>query len=272
MKTIFVKGMGETPAKVNRFTGIIKLNPDKWFKIAKPFRKFIIQHEKGHYYLNTSDELLADSFASEHFLGSEKQSLKNSIRALSDVLPFNNPEHKIRLERQIKRALQYSWEHNGNKEAQKLLNQLNKNNMQTQNDKPQATFFDDNSNMGEESLFGLGNKKKKAHKKMLKETLGKGWRSTWRDEKTDNPGIKAGFRAETKAEKIAAKDEALGFIPGTDLGPPGDDGPGETGPGETVPGEAGLLGGNKIIGYVAALMLISALIYMFVSGKFKTGN
>lgn len=124
MTVTYVDDLGQTPARVNRFTGEILINKRKWKKLPESTKKFILAHEKGHYILNTSDEFAADEYAFKQFAGTERKSLKKSIKAMDDVFSFTSPEQYERLNAQIKRALTYDVE-NGNKQALQILMEMN---------------------------------------------------------------------------------------------------------------------------------------------------
>lgn len=121
----FWPDLGSTPARVNRFTGEIQIN-NRYFRNMPDFRKkFIIQHEKGHYNLDTRSEFEADDYAFRMLAGSEPNSLKESVKSISQVLSFRNPEHLDRLFEVVKKALAFDFERNGNQRAKQALDQLN---------------------------------------------------------------------------------------------------------------------------------------------------
>lgn len=110
-----------TPARVFHKTGVIQINRSRWNQIKDPFhKKFIIQHEKGHYLGKTNNELFADEYAFNALKGTEQNSLKKSITALSDNLP-PSPLSKQRITAQTVRALKADAFENKNKKAFELL-------------------------------------------------------------------------------------------------------------------------------------------------------
>jgi hypothetical protein len=116
--------LGSTPARVNRFTGEIQIN-NRYFDRMPDFRKkFIIEHEKGHFLQNTRDEFKADRYAFKKLAGSAPRSLKESVFSISKVLTFRNPQHMDRLIKVIEMALEYDSVNNNNPLAQQALDQL----------------------------------------------------------------------------------------------------------------------------------------------------
>lgn len=94
-----------TPARVFHKTGIIQVNMSRWPYLPEFTRKFILEHEKGHYYGNTNNEFVADKYAFDTLKLTEPYSLRNSVKALSDVLPMTTPEQTRRVDNAIIRAL-----------------------------------------------------------------------------------------------------------------------------------------------------------------------
>jgi hypothetical protein len=117
--------LGNTPARVNRFTGEIQVNQRYWSSLPDFRKKFIIEHEKGHFSLPSRNELVADKYAFKNLAGTQPRSLKESVYSISRVLTFRNPEHMHRLVEMVKMALQYDWENNKNQEALTGLKELN---------------------------------------------------------------------------------------------------------------------------------------------------
>lgn len=117
----FIPG-STTPARVFHNTGVIQINRSRWNKIPQFAKDFILAHEEGHYLGKTRSELFADNYAFEKLKFKQPESLKNSIRALTEVLPMTTPEHSLRIREQIKRSL--LADANKNEKAAKLLNEL----------------------------------------------------------------------------------------------------------------------------------------------------
>ncbi len=94
--------LGESPAAVNRETGVMYINPD--FKLTGDQWYFIMLHEMGHLAEQTKDELTADAWAHKQYLKEKKRSLKESVFALTDLLTFQKEEDFIRARYQLERA------------------------------------------------------------------------------------------------------------------------------------------------------------------------
>lgn len=125
MRFVFVDYIpgSTTPARVYRSTGVVLINKSRFDHLPEFTKKFILKHEEGHYKLNTTNEFLADEYASNSLLLTEPGSLKNSIAALDKVLPKNTPEQRLRIREQVKRALRTDAAL-GNKEALEALTNL----------------------------------------------------------------------------------------------------------------------------------------------------
>lgn len=108
-----------SPARVYRDLGVIEINLSRWRQLPKSHQDYILAHEEGHWALNTTDEMKADEYAFRKLAGKAPYSLRNSILALYDVLPFTTPEQHRRLEAAELRALKFSAR-NGNQEARQL--------------------------------------------------------------------------------------------------------------------------------------------------------
>ena len=115
----------QTPAKTERKERLILLNKNVFPYLSEAEQIFILEHEAGHIYRNTSDEFTADAFASSEILGHYKNSLKCSLQALYKDLDFSNAEHRQRYKEQLKRVAKYDYEVNKNPNALKILNIIN---------------------------------------------------------------------------------------------------------------------------------------------------
>ena len=121
---IIVNHKANNLASINHASGVITVN-QAFIKLPSFTQKFILEHEKGHFFLNTKNEFLADKYAFNQLAGKEKRSLKNSIITLASTLPFDTKEHSERLDQLINLAALYDYE-NGNKRALKLIDMKNK--------------------------------------------------------------------------------------------------------------------------------------------------
>lgn len=117
----FIPG-STTPARVFHNSGLIQINKSRWDEIHDDFhKKFILNHEVGHYLGKTNNELYADTYAFNALAGTEPYSLRRSITALSTNLPKNSPQYNIRVAAAEIRALKYDAIHNKNKKAFDML-------------------------------------------------------------------------------------------------------------------------------------------------------
>ncbi len=76
-----------SPAKVYKKQGLIVINKQEFDLLPDFAKKWVIEHEKGHYFLQTDDEVLADRYATEQLAGSEPGSLMKLYDALTSIAP-----------------------------------------------------------------------------------------------------------------------------------------------------------------------------------------
>jgi hypothetical protein len=119
LKIVYRDNFAESisPARVYRDEGVIEINLKRWFRLPKAYRDYILAHEEGHYVLDTSDESAADEFAFKKLAGKMPGSLRNTAKALIDVLPDATDEQRRRKEAAVIRSLKYDARHNGNPKA-----------------------------------------------------------------------------------------------------------------------------------------------------------
>ena len=73
------------PAKVYLDKGLIYLNDLAMIGRTDFEKKFILEHEKGHYFNQSNSEFDADIYALQKLAFSEKNSLKKSIKAVENL-------------------------------------------------------------------------------------------------------------------------------------------------------------------------------------------
>jgi len=140
----------EGPAKANLKTRIVTLNPDVIDNLTNDQLYFVLLHEAGHLNLQTRNEKLADAYASKIFLESGR-SPKQSVFAVSDVLPEETDEQIERKNDQLKRASIYDYKINKNEKALKNLKLMNENLINELEE--YESFYGE-----EESFLGMGKK------------------------------------------------------------------------------------------------------------------
>lgn len=116
------------PAEVDMETGDIWINTDVWDDYTEAEKRFILQHEAGHYALQTGSELEADAYALEQNFGQIRDSLRSSFTALNKA-DVNN---EARWNALYINALEIDAR-NGNTRAAKELKILSNNQMKNQN-------------------------------------------------------------------------------------------------------------------------------------------
>jgi hypothetical protein len=144
----YVRGIGPSPARVNRKTGELQINLDVWPRLKEEHKKFVLLHEEGHRALNTSDELAVDEYAFKKYADSGL-SLKEGVKALTQVLSGRSPQHGLRAQLQLQRAKQYDYYVNKNEGAI----QPNYHSTQTLNQSNMLDTFLDDIQDGVESSY-----------------------------------------------------------------------------------------------------------------------
>ena len=84
-----------SPAKVYNKQGLIVINKQEFDILPDFAKKWVIEHEKGHYYLQTDDEILADRYATEQLALSENGSLMKLYDALTSIAPQKERHTKL---------------------------------------------------------------------------------------------------------------------------------------------------------------------------------
>jgi hypothetical protein len=102
-QVVKVPDLGNTPARVNRRTGVMYLSMKHVADMPKDLRLIVMLHEMGHVVLQTQVEADADAWAFKKY-ADMGHSLKASVRALTRILDENNPEHWQRMYLQLQRA------------------------------------------------------------------------------------------------------------------------------------------------------------------------
>jgi hypothetical protein len=114
-----------SPALADLQERVITVNTPVFNRYDDFTKKYILLHEKGHIKLNTFNEIAADNYAFDELAGTAPYSLRNSVKALQNALPFTHPAHDERLRQQVIRALKWDAAH-GNTSAQKELSEMNR--------------------------------------------------------------------------------------------------------------------------------------------------
>lgn len=97
-------------AAINRKTGVLYINPLKFFTLSPTHQKFLLYHELGHFVQNTKSEILADRYAMERFFR-EGGALSDALKAMSKILSENNKAHQIRMNAIYKYAKEFDKKH-----------------------------------------------------------------------------------------------------------------------------------------------------------------
>lgn len=104
------------PARVEVATGIIEVNNEAFRILPDYQREFVMEHEKGHYYRQTFDEVTADAYALQQLALKKKNSLWNYVKSVRNI-SHGDPR---RVHAAEKAALQVAAK-NGSADAQRLL-------------------------------------------------------------------------------------------------------------------------------------------------------
>lgn len=73
------------PARCEVATGRIEVNSGAFRVLPEYQREFVIEHEKGHYYRQTYDEVTADAYALQQLALKKKNSLWNHVRSVRNI-------------------------------------------------------------------------------------------------------------------------------------------------------------------------------------------
>ena len=73
------------PARCEVATGRIEINRQMWDVLSDRQREYVIEHEKGHYYRQTFNELEADKYALELLALKKKNSLWNYVQSVRSI-------------------------------------------------------------------------------------------------------------------------------------------------------------------------------------------
>ncbi|MFZ4414842.1 MAG: hypothetical protein ACOYOV_17280 [Bacteroidales bacterium] len=115
----------DNPATTDLGTGIIDLHPS-FYKLSTNRKKFVLAHEKGHFNLQTMDELKADNYAIEQVERFHPKDIYDIQNFLTEALPKIGSENVKRRQNIMLKALYYDYIENGNYEAYKKLQQMKK--------------------------------------------------------------------------------------------------------------------------------------------------
>lgn len=81
--------MGNIPARVDRVTGELQINPRIWSNLPNDYKDYILLHEEGHLKLMTPDEAAANNYAISNYLRVGELTDEEGTRrivALSEIL------------------------------------------------------------------------------------------------------------------------------------------------------------------------------------------
>jgi hypothetical protein len=98
--------LGEQPAQTELRSGTLRLNGYIWPTLSEPQKQDILDHEEGHYVLQTLDENRADDYAFQKAMR-RGDSLKQTVFNITNCLKDNNPRHRQRAMRRLQLAIQY---------------------------------------------------------------------------------------------------------------------------------------------------------------------
>jgi hypothetical protein len=129
--------MGMNPASVEMDTGRIILNRDVFPQYSEFTQKFILEHERGHYLLPTDSEEEADAYALTKLYKSTNQSLKKTMKAITDFIPVHDP----RVENLYRKALLIDSEYNNNQKAKEELKNITEKSMRGKLASSQSPFI-----------------------------------------------------------------------------------------------------------------------------------
>lgn len=104
------------PAKCYVKSGQIVVNDEAFQFYPEYTKRFILEHEKGHYYHQTFDEVIADEYALKQLALKSPNSLFNAVKSVR-MIARSDPKRENEL---TKKALVIAAE-NGSQKAKELL-------------------------------------------------------------------------------------------------------------------------------------------------------
>ena len=108
------------PARISLRTGVLEINEQAFFMLPEAAQRFVIQHETGHFTLQTFDEQQADEYALQQLALKRPHSLWNAIQAVRMVTRDDENRKRAIEHKALKIAAA-----DGSKEAQRLLGYAN---------------------------------------------------------------------------------------------------------------------------------------------------
>jgi len=84
--------MGNIPARVNRMTGELQINPAIWNDLPSDYKEFILLHEEGHLKLNTPSEYEANRYAIENYAAVGSLTDAEGARRITVLAEIFNPD------------------------------------------------------------------------------------------------------------------------------------------------------------------------------------
>lgn len=109
-----------TPAAVNRKTGVLYINPNYFNGLTNASKNFVIAHEYGHLINNSSNEKNADDYALWKQIGLGNDSI-DVLKSFYDAMPFTTDEQVERGEKLL-RTVFFNEFKKGNDSAKAFLN------------------------------------------------------------------------------------------------------------------------------------------------------
>ena len=134
--------LGNCPASVQMDSGLIEINADVWDRYSDFEKSFIIEHEIGHFTLQTDNETEADIYALHRVYKTVPGSLKKSLETLYKIGVITGD----RLENLYKEALRIDVLDNGNVNAKNELKNLGVNKMNNKRTTGSSPFVNLKSN------------------------------------------------------------------------------------------------------------------------------
>ena len=108
------------PARISLRTGVLEINEQAFAMLPEAAQRFVIQHEIGHYALQTYDEHRADEYALKKLALKRPNSLWNAIQTVR-MIARDDPKREHAIEY---KALKIAAD-DGSTEAQRLLGYAN---------------------------------------------------------------------------------------------------------------------------------------------------
>lgn len=113
-----------TPARVHRPSGTVYINSSIFDKYSAGEQKIILEHELGHYVLQTTSEEKADLYALQKTAGTFDKSIRTFVDTFVKTLDLSIPQNRNRIHSAIIHGAIVDYKKFGNKKSLNILQNI----------------------------------------------------------------------------------------------------------------------------------------------------